>query len=268
MISSFTSSQKDLSELNDENKILRQKITQIASEYQTLDGELNKLRKKNDDLRIIANLPPVSNEERMVGVGGGYIDNKIDFISDPENLKLKEALGYVDEVSRKIDFEKSLYKDISKKVKENEKLFAAMPAIKPAQGFINNGFGMRMHPILHIMKMHDGLDITTDVGTPVYSTGAGVVDFVGYKGGYGLAVQIDHGFGYRTLYAHLSSAKVKVGSKVSRGDLIAKSGSSGLSSGPHVHYEVEHEGVKLDPSEFFFDDFGFFELTKNNKKKK
>ncbi len=124
------------------------------------------------------------------------------------------------------------------------------------------GFGIRMHPILQINKMHDGIDIITDVGTPVYSSGKGVVEFAGNKGGFGLAIEIDHGFGYRTVYAHLSSVKVKQGQKVSRGDLIGNTGNSGLSSGPHLHYEVHHNGIKLNPVDFFFDETGFFELTK------
>jgi murein DD-endopeptidase MepM/ murein hydrolase activator NlpD len=96
------------------------------------------------------------------------------------------------------------------------------------------------------------------------ATGSGVVDFVGDRGGFGLAVEIDHGFGYKTIYGHLSEAVVHVNQKISRGDLIAKTGNSGLSTGPHLHYEVHHNGEKIDPSNFFFSDLGFFEI-KNNK---
>ncbi len=267
VIYSAANPEKGYSELTNENQILRDKISDIVTEYKGLDKQLTNLRKANDDLRIAANLPPVSDEERMVGVGGGYIDNKIDFLANPENLELKKALNYIDEVSRKIQFEKTLYGEITNQIKENKKLYAAMPAIKPCTGYVNHDFGMRMHPILHIRRMHAGIDISTDIGTPVYSTGAGVVQFVGYKGGYGLTVVINHGFGYRTLYGHLSAAKVRRGARVDRGDLIAKSGNTGLSSGPHVHYEVEHNGVKLNPIGFFFDDFSFFEITKKSKTK-
>ncbi|HEX7358776.1 MAG TPA: M23 family metallopeptidase, partial [Ignavibacteriaceae bacterium] len=90
------------------------------------------------------------------------------------------------------------------------------------------------------------------------------VVFVGYKGGYGLAVEVDHGFGYQTIYAHLSSVNVKEGQVVKRGDVIAKSGNSGLSSGPHLHYEVLHNGQNLNPSEFFFDEYSYFESNHSN----
>jgi murein DD-endopeptidase MepM/ murein hydrolase activator NlpD len=100
------------------------------------------------------------------------------------------------------------------------------------------------------------------MGTPVYASGKGTIDFIGYRGGLGLAIEIDHGFGYRSIYGHLSGTNVKIGEKVMRGKLIAKTGNSGLSSGPHLHYEVHHNGVKQNPVEFFFDDLNFFELTK------
>ena len=116
-----------------------------------------------------------------------------------------------------------------------------------------------MHPILHIYKMHDGIDIINDVGTSVYASGKGKVVFVGTKGGYGLAVEIEHGFVYKTVYGHLSSALVSEGQVVNRGQMIAKSGNSGLSSGPHLHYEVLHDGQNLNPADFFFDEYSYFE---------
>jgi murein DD-endopeptidase MepM/ murein hydrolase activator NlpD len=117
---------------------------------------------------------------------------------------------------------------------------------------------MRLHPILKVRRMHEGIDIVTDTGTPVHASGNGTVAFVGRNKGYGLEVEIDHGFGYRTIYAHLSSSKVKLGQKVNRGDIIAKTGNTGLSSGPHLHYEVHHNGVKQDPLDYFFDDLSIF----------
>jgi murein DD-endopeptidase MepM/ murein hydrolase activator NlpD len=102
------------------------------------------------------------------------------------------------------------------------------------------------------------------MGTSVFATGKGIVDFVGIKGGYGLCIEINHGFGYNTMYGHLSAVEVTTGQKIDRGTQIAKSGNSGLSSGPHLHYEVSHNGIKLNPIEFFFDDMSFF--ASSNKK--
>ena len=139
-------------------------------------------------------------------------------------------------------------------------MFASIPAIKPCEGTIGaNGFGMREHPILGINRMHEGIDIITDVGTNVRTSGNGIVSFIGYRGGYGLTVEVEHNSGYKTIYAHLSRSLVTEGQKVSRGKVIALTGNSGLSTGPHLHYEVHHDGIKLDPSQFFFDDLALFD---------
>jgi murein DD-endopeptidase MepM/ murein hydrolase activator NlpD len=252
--------------LSNENRLLRDELDKVVTQYQSLNNELESLVKINNELRIAANLEPISEDEQMIGVGGGYFDNTLDFLSVDSNLKLQQALNYMDEVTRKINFEKKQYFDISLKLKENEKLFEALPAIKPCEGTLAmNGFGMRIHPILNVKRMHDGIDIITDRGTPVYATGNGIAESVGYQGGLGLTIEIDHGFGYRSIYAHLSKTKIKEGQKISRGDLIGNSGSSGLSSGPHLHYEIHHNGVKQNPVEFFFDDLIFFEYSKNKK---
>ena len=263
-ISSITNSQKNLRSLKLENRELRDNLDRVMVQFKALNTTLDSLSNVNNQLRIAANLQPISNDENRLGIGGGSFDNSLDFLSNPSEDKLKEVLSFVDAVSRKVAFEKEQYVEISNKLKENQKLYAAIPAIKPCNGTISDGFGMRLHPILHIRRMHEGIDFIADEGTSVYATGNGVVDFVGYRGGFGLAVEIDHGFGYRTIYAHLSKTVVKEGQKVNRGQEIAKTGDSGLSTGPHLHYEVHHDGVALNPDQFFFGDLGFFELTSKN----
>jgi murein DD-endopeptidase MepM/ murein hydrolase activator NlpD len=263
-IGSIANSSKNLISLKAENRELRDNLDKTMKQFTSLNKELDNLGKVNNELRIAANLQPISSEENMVGIGGGSFDNNLDFVSNPSEEKLAKVLSYVDEVARKINFEKSQYIDISKKLKENQKLYSAIPAIRPCTGTINDGFGVRMHPILHIKQMHEGLDFTTDVGTPVFATGDGVIDFVGNKEGFGLMVEIDHGFGYVTIYGHLSRTLVKEGQKITRGKEIALSGNSGLSTGPHVHYEVHHDGVALNPDGFFFGNLGFMELTSKN----
>lgn len=259
LISSIISPEKSISELKSENRILKEKLSEVISLYSNINNELDSLAKVNNDLRIASNLPPLSDDERMLGVGGGYFDNSVDFLKNPSELNLKDALNFVDEISRKLEFEKSQYVEISHKIKQNEKLYNSIPAIKPSAGTLAyHGFGMRKHPILNVRKMHEGIDIITDIGTPVHASGDGKIAFAGYRGGYGLTIEIDHGFGYRTLYAHLSSISVREGKTVKRGELIAKTGNSGLSSGPHLHYEISHEGIKQDPSHFFFDNYNFF----------
>jgi murein DD-endopeptidase MepM/ murein hydrolase activator NlpD len=264
ILSSVFSSNKLFKHADSENTILREKLDGIAHNYFKINNELDSLVKVNNDLRIAANLPPISDEEKRVGVGGGYFDNNIDFSKDL-NSRLKIALIYIEEISRKIEFEKTKYAEISNKMMENKQLFESIPAFKPCEGTLSeHGFGMRVHPVLNILKMHEGIDIITEVGTSVCAPGKGIIDFIGNKGGYGLCVEINHGFGYTTLYGHLSSVNVQLGQKVLRGTVIAKTGNSGLSSGPHLHYEVTHDGVKLDPVGFFFDDLNIFALNHKN----
>lgn len=263
LVTAVTNSRGDLTSIKNENKYLKSKLVELTDKYQNLAENLSQLGDKTENLRIAANLEPISDDEKLLGVGGGSFDNSIDFLITSDYIE--RAVSFIDNIATKFEFEKLQYEEIAKKMKTNESLFESIPAIVPTKGdYIGSRFGVRTHPILKIRKMHTGIDFVANTGTPVYATGKGKVVFVGRNGGYGLEVRIDHGFGYRTLYAHLSKVLVKRGQKVERGDLIAKSGNSGLTTGPHLHYEISHNGRKLNPSQFFFDDLGFVELTQKN----
>lgn len=245
--------------LKRENDELKREVKRIAESYQDILTEIDSISLLNKELRIAANLKPISKEELYLGTGGsedvlysglGIRDNEI------ENL-----LSSVDDMIATVKFEKNQAKEITSQLNLNQKLYESIPAIKPTEGnYSINGFGMRRHPILGIRKFHSGLDINCNWGTQVRASGNGKVIAVERQSGFGLVVEIDHGFGYLTIYAHLSKALVKRGDKVSRGQLIAKSGNSGLSSGPHLHYEVHHNGKALDPIDFFFDEYTYFDL--------
>jgi murein DD-endopeptidase MepM/ murein hydrolase activator NlpD len=258
-IFSLINSNRDVNLLKNENEILKEKLGDIVSQYGNLNNELDSLINKNGELRIAANLPVISDEERMLGFGGGSFDNSLEFLNSPNSIKIKKASELTEELTRKIYFEKSNYSEIASKLNQNKEFYTSMPALKPCSGsFAYHGFGMRMHPILNKVRMHEGIDIITEVGTKVVAPGKGKVVFAGYKGSYGLTVEIDHGFGYRTLYAHLSRSNVKKGDYVNRNEFIATTGNTGLSTGPHLHYEIEHDGVKQDPIKFIFDDIDLF----------
>ena len=145
------------------------------------------------------------------------------------------------------------------KAKKKTEMLACIPAIQPISNknltHLASGFGYRIHPIYKTIKMHTGIDFAAPTGTPIYATGDGLVDAqTGPKSGYGNAIVIDHGFGYQSLYGHCSRIIVNPGQKVKRGQVIGYVGSSGLSVGPHVHYEVIKNGVKIDPINFFYND--------------
>ncbi len=248
-----------ISSLKNENKELKKEISRITESYERISNNIEEISKLNSDLRIKANLQPISDEERLLGIGGSenYFSSNLNI----KDVEVKGLLKSVDEMIRAVEFEKNQTIEIADKLKMNEELHKNIPAIKPTIGnYSIDGFGMRRHPILGVRKFHNGIDINCDRGTAVRSPGNGKVSVVERQAGFGLVVEIDHGFGYRTIYAHLSKTIVKRGEYVKRGQIIAKSGSSGLSSGPHLHYEVHHNGIAVDPTDFFFDDLTFFDL--------
>ncbi len=265
LITSITNSRGDLASLKNQNLILSDKLIELSDQYEILQYKLKDLKVVTENLRIAANLEPISDDEKLLGVGGESFDNSLDFLNSPEKLNIDAAFNLIEQVTNEFKFEELQYQEISKKIAENEKLFESIPAIVPTKGlYVSSFFGIRMHPILKVRKMHAGIDFVTDIGTLVYATGKGKVVYVGTKGSYGLEVVIDNGFGYRTTFAHLSKSLVRRGQKVERGDVIAKTGNSGLSTGPHLHYEVSHKGIKLNPTRFFFDDLDFIELLGKN----
>lgn len=253
--------------LRAENKELIKNLNYLLSQYKQLGENLDTLVKNDISLKLKANLPTNNDEFIELGTGGQLFDAFLaNGPSDINNL-LGTLNSYVDNLKSKVIYAKNEYKLIETTLTKNEKLYKSIPAIKPTtDGEYANDFGMRMHPVLHIMRMHTGLDILTDIGTKVYVTGAGTVEFVGNKEGYGLTIIVDHGFGYKTLYAHLHKSEVKENQKVERGDYIALSGNSGtLTSGPHLHYEVLYNGVALNPMNFFYDNLTVFDLKEKKQ---
>jgi murein DD-endopeptidase MepM/ murein hydrolase activator NlpD len=253
----------EVKKLKKTNSELKEKINSYAERYKQLDERINILTEKSHDLRLSANLEADSTLNQDYGIGGtAFTTIKATSPSKLANL-LDEMDSYMNMVSYKVKLEKKNYNEIENTFKNNEMMYESIPAVKPCSGTLLNDFGMRLHPILKIKRMHNGVDIITDSGTKVYTTGGGKVGFVGWQNGLGLVVEIEHGFGYRTVYGHLQAARVKEGQVVNRGDLIALSGSSGsLATGPHLHYEVRHNGIPLNPQNFIYDDVDLFEIVK------
>lgn len=253
-------------QLTSENEILKNKLIEVQKNLIVFSEKFDNLSETNNELRIVNNLEPLSIEDRNVGLGGSVF-KRSDISNNSELNDLISSLdGFVESIEAKIKIEDKNYQQIHKKIENNSKLFDAIPALKPTIGSYGDRFGMRLHPILKITRMHNGLDFIADYNTPVYAPGSGVVEFAETKGGLGKTIVINHGFGYKTLYGHLNKFKVKEGQKVKRGDLIALTGSSGsLSTGPHLHYEVKHNGIALNPRNFIFDDVNIFEIAQLNK---
>lgn len=263
-ITSMLNPNSKIEELRAENELLRDKVDGLINNYQAFNEKLDSLSELNNNLRLSVNLESFSEEERDIGIGGSKLRDFNNFSFEGIETRIDSIDLLVQNLNAKLNFEKESFEEIKTKVIENSSLYDAIPALRPAEGYFGDRFGMRKHPILNIRRMHNGIDIVCNIGTEVYATGNGVVTFARRNGTMGKMIKIDHGFGYKTVYGHLYRFKVKRGQKVKRGDLIALSGKSGLSTGAHLHYEVYHNGIALNPRNFIYDDI---ELTEFIAKK-
>lgn len=252
-------SDRKFSSDREENIYLKAKLKEVVQQYKTLNENLDSLIKVNADLRLAVNLPPIENEVRSLGVGGSEFDEAISSLFSSDSYSIEESFKFIEKVSNKVAFEKQNYESIKKAFERNNELWKAIPALKPSSGTYSiDSYGMRKHPILGVFKKHEGIDIITDIGTPVFAPGNGRVEFVGRRAGLGLAIEINHGFGYKTVFGHLSKTMVQEGTTIKRGMKIGLTGNSGLSTGPHLHYEILHNGINVNPIDFFFDDLAIF----------
>ena len=253
-----------------ENKIAEQKfyITKLDREISALNDILNGIEKRDDNIyRVVLGAEPIDKSIREAGVGGSdrYADIREKDIMDKEMLiELNEK---VDKLRRKLYIESKSQDELVKLAENKEKLYASIPAIQPISNkqlmALASGFGMRIHPIYKLRKMHSGIDFAASIGTPIYATADGKVVNAEVKfSGYGKQVEIDHGFGYRTRYAHMHDFVVRRGQNIKRGDLIGYVGNTGSSTAPHLHYEVMINGNQVDPVHYFYNDLSPAEYEK------
>lgn len=245
-----------MTNLATENRILKEQVQTLAQKMSSVESALDKLSDRGNELRLMVDLSKLDEDTKKASTGGSVTPQANAFVTGDAAQILASSQALIDRLSREVRLQQSSYEEISKRLDYNKAFFAHLPAIKPMAGYYSvNGFGMRVHPVLHVYRMHEGIDIANDVGTNIYAAGDGVVHFAGRTaGGYGVVLEIQHGYGYSTLYAHLDRILVSVGQQVKRGELIAKCGRSGLVSGPHLHFEVRQNGRHLNPVDFFFDD--------------
>lgn len=245
-----------MSMLTAENKILKEQLRSFADKMAVVQKALDRLADRGNELRTAVDLRGIDDDTRGAATGGAVPPGAGSFLSGEAREVLDGSADLLDKLEREVKLQQSSYEEVTHRLEYNKGLFAHIPAIKPMTGAYSiNGFGMRIHPVLRVYRMHEGVDIIGDVGGNVYAAGDGVIRFAGRTaGGYGVVVEVSHGYGYSSLYAHLSRALVREGQAVKRGELIAKSGRSGLVSGPHLHYEVRYQGRKHNPIDYFFDD--------------
>ncbi|HQG56605.1 MAG TPA: M23 family metallopeptidase [Bacteroidales bacterium] len=246
-------------------KALKREIEQLTLQYELMNREMDNMEKILDHLketddnlyRTIFEAEPVPSTLREGGIGG---INRYKELENYSNAKLIiETAKKLDRIKKKIVVQSKSFDELISLAREKEEMLASIPAIMPVSNKdltrTASGWGLRIHPIYKIVRFHYGIDFTAPVGTEVYATGDGVVEsIISSRRGYGNHIVVNHGFGYKTLYAHLDRFNVRQGQKVKRGDVIGFVGNTGLSIAPHLHYEVELNGIKVDPSNYFFHD--------------
>lgn len=244
---------------------LERENSRLISQYEIMAKKLDQVQLVLDDIqqrdenvyRVIYQADSIPNSIRRAGFGGV---NRYSYLEDMDNASLVvKTATKLDVIMKQLYVQSKSFDEIESLTKRKEEMLRSIPAIQPVS---NNdlrrtasGWGWRIDPIYKIRKFHEGLDFSAPIGTEIYATGDGtVVNVTVSPIGYGKYVEIDHGFGYSTLYAHMDGFNVKPGQKVKRGDVIGYVGNTGKSSGPHLHYEVRIKGKAVDPAHYFFQD--------------
>lgn len=248
-----------------QEKVLKREIAQLTLQYDLMNREMENVEKvlvhlqETDDnlYRTIFETEPLPSSYRNGGIGGVNRYQELEGFSNSELVI--ETARKLDRIRKKIYVQSESFDELIAYAKEKEEMLSSIPAIQPISNKdlkrTASGFGYRIHPIYKITKFHSGMDFTAPTGTDVFATGNGVIKEVkSARRELGNHIIIDHGFGFQTVYAHLDGFKVRVGQKVKRGDVIGFVGSTGLSTAPHLHYEVLVNGNHTDPALYYFND--------------
>lgn len=262
-------------------KILKQDIDQLTYQYDIMKDRMNDmdiilkdLQQRDDNIyRVIFEADPIPLETRNSGFKSNAKYRNIEK-SNYSSL-IRETQKKLDFITKEIYIQSKSYDQLYSLAKSKNQFLSCIPAIQPVSNknlkHMASGFGYRIHPIYKTVKFHEGMDFTAPVGTEIYATGDGVIEEANAEGrGFGNHVIINHGFGYQTLYAHMSRMKVRNGQKVKRGQVIGYVGSTGLSTAPHLHYEVHKNKRVLNPINYYYSDLTpeeyekMIELSKNS----
>lgn len=236
----------ELKDLRKETKTQKIQIQSFLTSIDDLKNQMNRLIELDQKLRVITDIGP-RKEVGVMGLGG---QEEVD-LSHPDSSKLMTSiqLDLGDLQAKAIAQEKS-FQELTEAVQSRQSLWASTPSIWPTTGWLTSGYGDRVSPFTGRVSKHNGIDIASRQDTPVIAPAAGVVSYTGFDSGLGKLIKINHGYGIMTYYGHLAKAAVKVGQKVKRGDVIAYVGSTGLSTGPHLHYEIYVNDVPVNPMRY------------------
>lgn len=243
----------ELDRLRLEARQQQQQLVNFAKSFDDLQGEMTRLRQFDMKLRVMADLDGVVYPEQIMGIGGenpepfNPLEGEVSFQDQTIVNSMNRSL---DRLKTEVSIQERSFQELVEYLEDQKSLLASTPSIWPVKGWLTSTFGYRSSPFTGRREMHKGLDIATRSGTPIIAPADGLVIFAGREGGFGNMVIIDHGYGITTRFGHCSSLESKLGQKVKRGDVIARVGNTGRSTGPHVHYEVAVNGVAVNPSRY------------------
>jgi hypothetical protein len=239
----------ELNRLRQETQNQRSQIQFFSARIEDLEKQLSKLKDFDKKIRIIANLEKGQEATPSMGMGGpspSDIRDKLKQEKDDAGL-VQQMRSDIERLQSEAVTQEESLSELEKLLQVKREMLSRTPSIWPLQGWVTSGFGYRTNPFTGLTQMHEGLDISNRVGTPIMAPANGIVSDVGSDTALGRVVVIFHGFGMTSRYGHLNKAFVKVGQKVKRGDKIAEVGMTGKTTGPHLHYEVKINGISVNP---------------------
>jgi murein DD-endopeptidase MepM/ murein hydrolase activator NlpD len=239
----------ELTRLRQETNVQKSQIQFFSTRIEDLEKRLSQLKDFDKKIRIIANLEKREETPSIVGIGGpspSDIRDKLSSGDDEKGLVLQMRSDIERLRSEAISREESL-SELEKLLQGKKEILTHTPSIWPTMGWVTSGFGFRTNPFTGLTQMHEGIDISNRVGTPIVASADGIISDVGNDWVHGRILVLSHGFGMMTSYSHLSQVTVRVGEKVKRGQKVAEIGMTGRTTGPHLHYEVKINGIPVNP---------------------
>jgi murein DD-endopeptidase MepM/ murein hydrolase activator NlpD len=239
-----------LKKMEIENRILRSKLSEFDVKARDLQASIDRFVEFDTKLRVMAGLEPIDPDIRKVGVGGYERSPFQNDITRQTAIQLQATEQDMDKLLREAKLQRESFDEVVASLQEQKNRWNHTPSIQPSPGWIISPFGFRRDPLVGELRMHEGIDIAGPEGTIIVASADGVANFVGYRSNFGLCLEIDHGYGVTTRYAHCSMIKVEPGQSVSRGQVVALVGQTGRATGPHLHYEVVVNGKPVDPQDY------------------
>jgi murein DD-endopeptidase MepM/ murein hydrolase activator NlpD len=229
-----------------ENATLSTEIAQLGGRIDSLSDTLDAIAIRDSRIRLLANLEPIDPQVQLAGIGGpeSPATNEV----TPATREAARVRFDLNALIRRANLLAASFKEAGDSLLSHRERLAATPSIMPTQGWLSSAFSkMRAHPVLHYSRPHEGIDVSAPQGSPIEAPGSGTVIRAGWENGYGNVVEINHGYGIVTRFAHASKLLVGRGQRVTRGERVALVGATGLATGPHLHYEVHVNGQPVDP---------------------